>query len=58
MNMKITWSFLDGYIAIDDDTYDGPGSPCGQGETEEEAADDLTRQLVEGNHHTDQGGQA
>lgn len=31
--------------AIDDDTYDGPGSPIGHGTTEQEAIRDLLEQL-------------
>jgi hypothetical protein len=31
--------------AIDDRTYDGPGSPMGTGATEQEAIDDLLEQL-------------
>lgn len=33
------------WIAVDDDTYDGPGSPIGSGHTEQEAIDDLKEQL-------------
>lgn len=29
------------WTAVDDDTYDGPGSPIGTGQTEQEAIDDL-----------------
>lgn len=29
------------WIAVDDDTYDGPGCPIGYGETEAEAVADL-----------------
>jgi len=35
------------WVAVDDDTYDGPGSPLGTGNTEAEAIDDLKEQLVE-----------
>jgi hypothetical protein len=35
------------WSAIDDDTYDGPGSPVGYGETEVAAIDDLLAQLQE-----------
>ena len=35
------------WSAIDDNTYDGPGSPMGWGRTEQEAIDDLLRQLEE-----------
>lgn len=33
------------WLAVDDDTYDGPGSPIGCGATEQEAIDDLKDQL-------------
>ena len=29
------------WTAVDDDTYDGPGSLLGQGDTEQEAIEDL-----------------
>jgi hypothetical protein len=32
---------------VDDDIYDGPGSPIGMGKTEQEAIDDLKEQLTE-----------
>lgn len=35
------------YCAIDDDTYDGPGSPCGYGKTPELAEEDLLSQIAE-----------
>jgi hypothetical protein len=38
-NRDFDWS------AIDDETYDGPGSPIGQGPTEEAAIADLLEQL-------------
>ena len=38
---KFDWS------AIDDDTYDGPGSPVGTGATEAEAIADLMEQIDE-----------
>ena len=37
----------DSWTAVDDDTYDGPGSPLGQGRTEAEAIQDLQEQLTE-----------
>ena len=40
-NRNFDWS------AIDDDTYDGPGSPIGTGPTEQAAIDDLLEQLEE-----------
>jgi hypothetical protein len=33
------------WVAYDDNTYDGPGSPIGWGETEAEAISDLIEQL-------------
>ena len=33
------------WYAIDDDTYDGPGSPMGFGKTEQEAIDDLLAEI-------------
>lgn len=33
------------WSAIDDDTYDGPGSKIGYGATEQEAIDDLREQM-------------
>jgi hypothetical protein len=35
------------WSAVDDSTYDGPGSPIGRGATEQEAIDDLLEQLLE-----------
>jgi hypothetical protein len=35
------------WSAVDDDTYDGPGSPIGTGATEQEAIADLLEQLEE-----------
>ena len=35
------------WSAIDDSTYDGPGSPIGFGATEQEAIQDLLTQLEE-----------
>jgi hypothetical protein len=35
------------WTAIDDDTYDGPGSPIGSGRTEQEAIADLLEQIEE-----------
>ncbi len=40
-NRNFDWS------AVDDDTYDGEGSPVGYGATEQEAIADLTEQLTE-----------
>jgi hypothetical protein len=33
------------WVAVDDDTYDGPGSPIGEGPTEGAAIKDLMEQL-------------
>ena len=33
------------WTAVDDDTYDGPGSPIGSGATEQEAIDHLIWQM-------------
>jgi len=35
------------WSAVDDDTYDGPGSPIGWGRTEQAAIDDLIEQLLD-----------
>ena len=35
------------WSAVDDDTYDGPGSPIGYGRTEQDAIDDLLDQIAE-----------
>ena len=35
------------WVAVDDDTFDGPGSPLGTGQTEQEAIEDLKEQLAE-----------
>ena len=40
-DQSLRWS------AIDDNTYDGPGSPMGWGHTEQEAIADLIEQLTE-----------
>lgn len=34
-----------GWVAVDDDRYDGPGSHIGAGRTEREALEDLLEQL-------------
>ena len=33
------------WYAVDDDTYDGPGSPMGFGRTEQEAIEDLLAEI-------------
>jgi hypothetical protein len=35
------------WSAVDDETYDGPGSPIGRGPTEEAAIKDLLEQIEE-----------
>lgn len=46
--MKIvTENQIYGWIAVDDDTYDGPGSLIGVGNTEAEAIADLKEKLDE-----------
>jgi hypothetical protein len=35
------------WLAVDDDTYDGPGCPIGSGATETEAVADLLEQIDE-----------
>jgi len=35
------------WCAVDDDTYDGPGSPMGFGRTKEEAEADLLAEIEE-----------
>ena len=36
-----------GWVAIDDDTYDGPPSPIGTGRTEDEAYRELLEKLAD-----------
>jgi hypothetical protein len=47
MNIRITLQPNGEHTAIDDDTYDGEGSPMGWGATPEAAIEDLKEQLVE-----------
>ncbi len=35
------------WVAVDDDTYDGPGSPIGYGLSEQDAIKDLQQELAE-----------
>ena len=35
------------WVAVDDDTFDGPGSPMGEGKTEQAAIEDLLEILAE-----------
>ena len=44
MNVKTEFQVY-GWVAVDDDTYDGPGSPIGRGPTEQKAIDDLMEEL-------------
>lgn len=46
-SMKIVTEqhYSDEWTAVDDDTYDGPGSPIGYGKTDIEAIDDLMEKL-------------
>lgn len=44
MNIRTEDQFY-GWVAYDNDTYDGPGSPIGSGKTEQEAIEDLKEQL-------------
>lgn len=45
-NIRTSFQYF-GWVAADDATYDGPGSPLGQGKTEHEAIDDLREQMEE-----------
>lgn len=45
MKIIVEQNILDEYEAVDDDTFDGPGSPVGRGKTEAEAIEDLKEQL-------------
>lgn len=53
VNIKTEEQIPGHWIAVDDDTYDGPGgpgergSPIGSGVTEKEAIDDLLEQIHE-----------
>ena len=46
VNIRTNWQYMH-WVAVDDDEYDGPGSPLGTGKTEQEAIDDLQEQLAE-----------
>lgn len=54
MNIRTTYVFPPipdrnfDWSAVDDDTYDGPGSPIGYGPTELDAIADLMEQTEEG----------
>lgn len=53
MKIKTSSPYPGYYVAIDDDSYDGPGgpdekgSPCGSGRTPEEAINDLVGSIVD-----------
>ena len=44
-NIVTTRIYANEWMAIDDDTFDGV-KPCGTGETEQEAIDDLLEQIA------------
>ena len=45
MNIVATEQLPGCWVAVDDDTYDGPPAPCGSGFSENEAIDDLLDKL-------------
>lgn len=45
MKIIVEQNWLGEFEAIDDDAYDGPGSPVGRGKTEAEAIEDLKEQM-------------
>lgn len=45
-SIRTTRHYSDEWTAIDDDTYDGPGSPIGSGSTEAEAVADLAEKMA------------
>jgi hypothetical protein len=45
MNIRTTQHYVNEWTAINTDTYDGPESPYGAGDTEEHAVADLLEQL-------------
>jgi hypothetical protein len=47
IDIKTEQHYSDEWTAIDDQRYDGPGSPIGAGRTEQEAIDDLIEQINE-----------
>lgn len=47
MNIKTQESWPARWLAYDDDSYDGPGSALGHGQSEQEAIEDLMEQLIE-----------
>lgn len=46
-NIKTEAHYSDEWSAIDDNSYDGPGSLIGWGRTEQEAIDDLLAQIYD-----------
>lgn len=47
MNIKVSHAYANEYYAVDDDTYDGPGSAIGSGATPAAAVNDLVSQIVD-----------
>jgi hypothetical protein len=47
MNIQVYQSYPGEYCAVDDDTYDGPGSHIGHGQTKLAAINDLVEQILE-----------
>lgn len=47
MAVVTSQDYFNQWIAVDDDSYDGPGSPYGYGATEQEAIDNLKEKLEE-----------
>lgn len=47
MKVLLEQDYVGQWTAIDDDTYDGPGSPIGQGKTPHEAEMDLMDKLID-----------
>jgi len=45
INIRTEQHYSNEWTAVDDNTYDGPGSPIGTGSTEEEAIADLLERL-------------
>jgi len=46
MNIQVTNPYPGHYYAVDDDTYDGPGSHIGSGPTPGAAINDLVEQIL------------
>lgn len=45
MNIRTEEQLPGRWVAVDDETYDGPPAPIGSGFSEQEAIDDLLEQL-------------